>query len=271
MLESSDMNPEGGANMVLLYEKKDKIATITLNRPEVMNAINHELAHLLYEAWLDFAGDAGMSVLIITGAGEKAFCVGADLKEKELKGDVHVASFWDGSFRLPMRGPEIFKPVIAAINGHCLGGGLELALLADIRIAAEHAMFGQPEIRLGIFPGMGATQRLPRSLPYNLAAEILLTGERFEASKALDIGLVNRVVPSQDLMKTAFSMAETISNNAPLALRAVKESLIRSYDLPLDQGLRLEGVLRRIVGDTEDAREGVKAFMEKRKPRFMGK
>ncbi len=257
--------------MVLLYEKKDKIATITLNRPDVMNAINRQLAQALFDAWVDFAEDPGMSVLIITGAGEKAFCVGADLKEKELKGDVHITSFWDGSFRLPMRGAELFKPVIAAINGHCLGGGLELALLADIRVASENAMFGQPEIRLGIFPGMGATQRLPRTLPYNLAAEILFTGERFGAAKALEIGLVNRVVPSHDLMKTVLSVAETISNNAPLALRAVKEALLKSYDLPLDQGLRLEGLLRRIVGDTEDAQEGVKAFMEKRAPRFKGR
>jgi enoyl-CoA hydratase/carnithine racemase len=257
--------------MVLRYEKKDKIATITLSRPEAMNAINRELARELYSAWYDFAGDPATSVLVITGAGEKAFCVGADLKEKEDKGDVHVTSFWDGSFKLPMRGPELFKPVIAAINGHCLGGGLELALLADVRIAAEHATFGQPEIRLGIFPGMGATQRLPRSLPYNLAAEILLTGERFSAAKAFEIGLVNRVVPSQDLMKTALSVAETISHHAPLALRAVKEALLRSYDLPLEQGLRLEGVLRRIVGDTEDAQEGVRAFLERRDPRFKGK
>jgi E-phenylitaconyl-CoA hydratase len=257
--------------MVLLYEKKDRIAIVTLNRPEAMNAINRELARALYEAWSDFAGDPGLSVLVITGAGEKAFCVGADLKEKELKGDIHVTSFWDGSFKSPMRGAELYKPVIAAINGHCLGGGLEIALLADIRIAAEHATFGQPEIRLGIFPGMGATQRLPRTLPYNLAAEMLLTGERFGAAKALDIGLVNRVVPSKDLMKTALSVAETISGNAPLALRAVKEALLKSYDLPLDQGLRLEGLLRRIVGDTEDAQEGVRAFLEKRQPKFTGK
>jgi E-phenylitaconyl-CoA hydratase len=257
--------------MVLLYEKKEKIAIITLNRPEAMNALNRELARALYEAWSDFGGDPDLSALIITGAGEKAFCVGADLKEKELKGDVHVTSFWDGSFKLPMRGAELFKPVIAAINGHCLGGGLELALLADIRIASEHSTFGQPEIRLGIFPGMGATQRLPRTLPYNLAAEMLFIGERFGSAKALEIGLVNRIVPSQDLMKTALSVAETISANAPLALRAVKEALLKSYDLPLDQGLRLEGLLRRIVGDTEDAQEGVRAFLERRAPRFKGK
>jgi len=257
--------------MILGYEKKDKIATITLNRPEAMNAISRELARELYGAWYDFSEDPAMTVLIITGTGEKAFCVGADLKEKEEKGDVHITSFWDGSFKLPMQGPEVFKPVIAAINGHCLEGGMELTLLADIRIAAEHATFGQPEIRLGIFPGMGATQRLPRSLPYNLAAGILFTGERFTAAKALEMGFVNRVVPLPDLMKTALTLAETISRNAPLALRALKEALLRSYDLPLDQGLRLEGVLRRVVGDTEDAQEGGRAFLERRPPLFKGK
>lgn len=257
--------------MVMKYEKQEKIATITLNRPEVMNAINREMAQALFDAWTDFAHDPNMNVLIVTGAGEKAFCVGADLKDWSSKGDIHVTSFWDGSVALPMRGPEHFKPVIAAINGHCLGGGLELALLADIRIASETATFGNPEIQLGVFPGMGATQRLPRTLPYNLAAEILFTGERFGAKKALDIGLVNRVVPPHELMETVRSVAGTISENAPLALRAVKEALLRSYDLPLDEGLRLEGLLRRIVGDTEDAREGVKAFMEKRNPRFVGK
>ncbi len=257
--------------MEVLYEKKDKVATVTLNRPEAMNAISREMARALCEAWTDFAEDPTLSVLIVTGAGDKAFCVGADLKEKELKGDVHVTSFWDGSSKMPMRGAELYKPVIAAINGHCLGGGLELALLADIRIAADHATFGQPEIRLGIFPGMGATQRLPRTLPYNLAAEMLLTGERFGTGKALEMGLINRVVPAMDLMAAARSVAETISAHAPLALRAVKEALLRSYDLPLDEGMRLEGLLRRIVGNTQDAQEGVRAFLEKRKPRFSGK
>jgi E-phenylitaconyl-CoA hydratase len=257
--------------MEVIYEKKNKVATVTLNRPEAMNAISREMAWALCEAWADFAEDPTLSVLIVTGAGDKAFCVGADLKEKELKGDVHVTSFWDGSSKMPMRGAELYKPVIAAINGHCLGGGLELALLADIRIAADHATFGQPEIRLGIFPGMGATQRLPRTLPYNLAAEVLLTGERFGTGKALEMGLINRVVPAVDLMATARSVAEAISAHAPLALRAVKEALLRSYDLPLDEGLRLEGLLGRIVGDTQDAQEGVRAFLEKRKPRFSGK
>lgn len=258
--------------MVLLYEKKDNIATITLNRPKVMNAINLELAAELYCAWIDFSQDPQMVVLIITGKGRDAFCVGADLKERTQRGkDMHVSNFWDSSVKLPMREAECHKPVIAAINGHCLAGGLELALMADIRIASENATFGQPEINWGIFPGMGATQRLPRVLPYNLAAEILLTGERIDAQRAFEIGLVNRVVPMKMLMETAKALAEDFGKKAPLALRAVKEALLGSYDLALDQGLRLEGLLRRIIGDTEDAREGMQAFQEGRTPEFKGK
>ncbi|UCG08348.1 MAG: enoyl-CoA hydratase/isomerase family protein [Desulfobacterales bacterium] len=258
--------------MVLLYEKKEKIATITLNRPKVLNAINLELAAELYRAWIDFSQDPKMVVLIITGSGNDAFCVGDDLKERTQKGqDMHVSNFWDSSVKLPMRDAECHKPVVAAINGHCLAGGLELALMADIRIASKNATFGQPEINWGIFPGMGATQRLPRVLPHNLAAEILLTGKRIEAQRAFEIGLVNHVVPLKDLMKTAGAMAEDISKKAPLALRAVKEALQRSYDLPLDQGLRLEALLRRIIGDTADALEGMHAFQESRKPEFKGK
>jgi E-phenylitaconyl-CoA hydratase len=258
--------------MVLLYEKRDKVATITINRPAMMNSINIDLARQLFQAWTDFSEDTKTNVLIITGSGEKAFCAGADLKERSQQGqDMHVSSFWDSSFKLPMRHTECHKPVIAAINGHCLAGGLELALVCDIRIASENSTFGQPEINWAIFPGMGATQRLPRVLPYNLAAEILLTGESIDADRAYEIGLVNRVVPLQDLMKTATSIAERISEKAPLALRAVKEALLRSYDLPLDQGMRMEGLLRRIIGDTEDAHEGLRAFQEKRKPEYRGR
>jgi E-phenylitaconyl-CoA hydratase len=258
--------------MALLYEKREKVATITINRPAMMNAINMDLAHQLFRAWTDFSEDTETKVLIITGSGDKAFCVGADLKERNQQGeDIHVSSFWDSSLKLPMRHTECHKPVIAAINGYCLAGGLELALVCDIRIASENSTFGQPEIKWGIFPGMGATQRLPRVLPYNLAAEILLTGEPIDANRAFEIGLVNRVVPCRDLMKTAMSIAKNISEKAPLALRAVKEALLRSYDLPLNQGIRMEGLLRRIIGDTEDAKEGLRAFQENRKPEYRGR
>jgi enoyl-CoA hydratase/carnithine racemase len=258
--------------MVLLYEKRDKVATITINRPERMNTLNLDTARLLFQAWSDFSEDKETIVLIITGSGDKAFCVGADLKERNQLGeDIHVSSFWNSSLKLPMRHTECYKPVIAAINGHCLAGGLELALICDIRIASENSTFGQPEIKWGIFPGMGATQRLPRALPYNLAAEILLTGEPIDANRAFEIGLVNRVVPYRNLMSTATSIAESISVKAPLALKAVKEALLRSYELPLNQGMRMEGLLRRIIGDTEDAHEGMRAFQENRKPVYRGR
>lgn len=258
--------------MVLKYEEREKVAIITINRPEMMNAINLNLAQELFRAWSDFSKNKESRVLIVTGSGDKAFCVGADLKERNKLGeDIHVSSFWESSLKLPMQRNECYKPVIAAINGYCLAGGLELALICDIRIASENSTFGQPEINWGIFPGMGATQRLPRALPYNLAAEILLTGEAIDADRAFEIGLVNRVVPLPDLMKTAIIIAERISEKAPLALRAAKEALLRSYDLPLNQGMRMEGLLRRIIGDTEDAQEGIRAFQQNRKPEYRGK
>jgi len=258
--------------VVLEYEKEGRLATITLNRPHALNAINVELATELVKAWTDFAHDPQAVVLIVTGAGDPAFCVGADIKERDAEqADPHVGAVWGPQLVMPMKGLELFKPVIAAINGHCLGGGLELALVCDIRIAAEHARFGQPEVRRGVFPGMGASQRLPRSVPYNVAAELLFAGDDIDAAEALRIGLVNRVVAAEDLMDTARELATRIGDNAPLALRAVKESLLRSYDLPLDQGLRFEGVLRGIVGATEDAREGMRAFVERRNPEFKGR
>jgi enoyl-CoA hydratase/carnithine racemase len=237
-----------------------------------LNAINRELATELVKAWIAFSEDPEALVLIVTGAGDRAFCVGADVKERVAGGeDPHVGAIWGQRLVMPMKGLELYKPVIAAVNGYCLGGGLELALVCDIRIAAEHARFGQPEITRGVFPGMGASQRLPRSVPYNVAAELLLTGTDIDAAEAHRLGLVNRVVPADELMDTARELATRISENAPLALRAVKESLLASYDLPLEQGLRLEGVLRGMIGATEDAREGMRAFLEKRRPEFKGR
>lgn len=255
--------------MTLKYEKRDKVALISLDRPAVMNAINLDLARHLSQAWNDFQDDNTLRVLIITGQGDRAFCVGADLKERSQIGqDFHGSSYRDDIFKLPMQDTGCLKPVIAAINGHCLGGGMELALVADIRIASENATFGQPEINWGIFPGMGATQRLPRVLPYNLAAEMLLTGISIDAQRAFEMGLINYLVPHAELMNTALAMAEKIAAKASLALKSAKKALLRSYDLPLDQGLRMEAVLRRIVGDSEDAREGLQAFQGTRPPTY---
>jgi enoyl-CoA hydratase/carnithine racemase len=170
-----------------------------------------------------------------------------------------------------MRDTECYKPVIAAIDGYCLGGGLELALSCDIRVASRQSVFGQPEIKLGFFPGMGASQRLPRVLPYNWAAEILFLGDFIDAAEAYRLGMINRLVSPEEVMPTAMELAENISRRPPLALRAAKEALLKSYDLPLSQGLRMEGLLRHAVGRTEDAREGVKAFDEKRAPEYKGR
>jgi enoyl-CoA hydratase/carnithine racemase len=253
------------------YQKQNKIGIITLNRPEVHNALDAELATALSEAWDDFNKDPAMVVLVITGAGGQSFCVGADIKERSQDGDPHVVHFWEPGFKMPMRETEFFKPVIAAINGYCLGGGLELALTCDIRIAADQSIFGQPEIKRGFFPGMGASQRLPRILPYNFAAELLFIGDFIDAAEAHRLGMINRVVSAEDLMPTALTLAEKISRRPPLALRAVKEALLKSYDLSLSQGLRLEGVLRHALGRTEDAQEGIKAFIEKRQPVYKGR
>jgi len=253
--------------MLIEYEKQGKIATFTLNRPEVYNAQNLQLLKELHEAMIDFRDDPDMWVGIITGAGDKAFCAGADIKEtipfmKENKG-----KFW--SFpSTPMRGMDMWKPLIAAINGLTLGGGLELALACDIRIASESSKLGVPEVKLGIIPGAGGTQRLPRMIPWCKAAQLLFTGDPIDAQEAYRIGLVNEVVPSGKVMSTAKKWAERICKVGPLAVRAAKESMVRGSNMSLDDGLRLEDSLETFLLGTEDFEEGVAAFLEKRKPEF---
>ena len=257
--------------MALDYEKDGRIATLTLNRPQALNALDREALDLLAQAWSDFAADPELVVLIVTGAGRDSFCVGGDLKEwRRLGRDPHAAGVMD-NLQTPMRRTGLFKPVIAAVNGHCLGGGLELALACDLRLASSNARFGLPEIKRGIFPGQGGTQRLGRVLPYNLAAEMLLLGEIIGAEEAFRIGLVNRVVNREELLPLAGSWAEKLAQRPPLALAAAKEALLKSYDLDLEEGLALEGDLRKKIGRTEDAREGAAAFVEKRKPVFKGR
>lgn len=251
---------------VLLYQKRGKIAYITLNRPEVLNAINNEMGERLTDVLLSIRDDADVWAAIITGAGKRAFSAGADLKEVDKR--------TTGSERerlTLMRGLGIYKPFIAAINGYCLGGGLELALECDIRVAAEHATFGLPEVTLAGFPAGGGTQRLPEILPLNIALEIILTGDRITAQEAYRIGLVNRVVPMAELLPTAEVIANRINKNGPLAVRAIKEAVCRGIKMPYDQGLRLEALLSNAVRLTEDAKEGPRAFVEKRVPVYKGK
>lgn len=254
--------------MAILYAQQDRIVTITIHRPEAMNAIDPETHRELIDAWIRFRDDPDAWVAILTGAGDRAFSAGADLKKLIPAAFAAGTSSRHNEYGLGgiTRGLEIWKPVIAAINGHALAGGLELALACDLRIAAEHATFGLTEVRWAIMPGAGGTQRLPRTVGLGRALEMILTGETIDAQEACRIGLVNRVVPLAELMPTARRWAETICERGPLAVRAAKEAVLRGLSLPLPDGLRLEAFLSGTLRGTEDAAEGPRAFAEKRKP-----
>ncbi len=255
----------------VLYEQKDRIVTITINRPEAMNAIDPETGQALIEAWTRFRDDDSAWVAILTGAGEKSFSAGADLKKM-----IPAAFATSGGGRGRddyglggiTRGLEIWKPMIAAVNGFCLAGGLEQALACDLRVAAPHATFGLTEVRWAIIPGAGGTQRLPRAIPPAKAMEMILMAKTLTAEEALRYGLVNAVVPLAELMPIARRWAEAICELGPLAVRAAKEAILRGSTMPLADGLRLEALLSRTLRGTEDAVEGPKAFAEKRKPAF---
>jgi E-phenylitaconyl-CoA hydratase len=255
----------------VLYEQKDRIVTITMNRPDAMNAIDPETNQALIEAWMRFRDDDTAWVAILTGAGDKAFSAGADLKKMipaafgTSRGGRGHDDYGLGGIT---RGLEIWKPMIAAINGFCLAGGLEQALACDLRIAAPHATFGLTEVRWAIIPGAGGTQRLPRAVPLAKAMEMMLMAKRLNADEAVRFGLVNAVVALPELMPTARAWAEAICELGPLAVRAAKEAIVRGSTMPLADGLRLEAFLSGTLRGTEDAIEGPKAFAEKRKPVF---
>ena len=263
--------------MAILFEKKDKIAIITINRPEAMNAIDPETSMELTKAWMDFRDDPDLWVGILTGAGEKAFSAGADLKTMiPMLSKLSTFERREREEKFPglggiTKGLNIWKPIIAAINGFCLAGGFEMALSCDLRVAAEHATFGLMEVSRGIIPGAGGTQRLPRMIPMAKAMEMILMAQRIDAQEALRLGVVNRVVPLAELMPTAMKMAEVISQNAPLAVRCAKEAIIRGLSMTLEEGLRVESVLQSYLLKTEDAIEGPRAFAEKRKPQYKAK
>lgn len=271
----------------VLYEKRGRTALVTINRPEVRNALHYAAHEELYDVWTDFLEDREVWTAIVTGAGDKAFCAGADIKhmatvpEKErVSNSVREASDSRVQFG-GMVHREIWKPIIAAVNGYCLGGGLEIAMACDVIVAAAHALFGAPEIKnTGGYPGSGGVHRLPRHVPLKVAMQMLLTGEPITADEAYRWGLVNKVVPSGQLMAEAFALAERMNERPPVAARVIKEMATRSLDLPLEypdnHGLRawdLDECVGLKVRESEDwkSREGPRAFVEKRKPVWKGR
>jgi len=255
----------------ILYEKKDAIAHITFNRPKVLNALNRKTVEELHHALLDARYDASVRVLILTGAGEKSFVAGADISELALQTPVNGKEFslyGQGVFHLL---ETMGKPSICAINGFALGGGCELALCCTMRIASKTAKLGQPEVKLGILPGYGGTQRLARLCGKGVAHELCLAGEMITAEEAQRIGLVNHVYEPAELLPAAEALAKKIIANAPLAVKYAMEAVERGVEMPQEEGLFLEATLFGLVCSTEDMREGTKAFLEKRPPLFRGK
>lgn len=255
----------------LLLDRDGAVAVLTINRPQVLNALNAPTVDALRRAALDLKHDPDVRVVILTGAGEKAFVAGADINELAVQRPV------DGQEHA-RRGQHVFdlienlgKPVIAAINGYALGGGCELALACTIRIAADTARLGQPEINLGIIPGYAGTQRLARLVGKGAALDLLLTGRHITAAEALQVGLVNRVVPAADLMTEARKLASELAAKPPIAMRYIIEAVNRGLEMPLDQGQFLEATLFGLVASTDDMREGTAAFLEKRKAGFKGR
>ncbi len=257
----------------LVFDHTDHVAVLTLNRPAVRNALNRELSAALMDALQRVREDPAIRVAVLTGAG-RTFCAGADLKERAQSGragDASPASIIEGN-RTPSVGRiSMDKPLIAAVDGYCLAAGFELALACDLRLCTPDAKFGLPEIVRGFFPGGGGPQRLMRAIPQAVAMEMILTGDPIDADTAQRIGLVSRVVPAEDLLSTACQMAQRIASHAPLAVRAVKEVAYAALDETLEQSLRFGSTMRWIIGQTEDAREGPRAFTERREPRYEGR
>jgi enoyl-CoA hydratase len=252
------------------YELTDSIATVTLNRPNVHNAMNERMREELTACFGELAQSAEARVIVVTGAGERAFSAGADIREF-VTPQVPV-KFRDGRRRVDFRAAmdRCGQPIIAAINGFALGGGLELALACDIRIAGEDSLLGLTEVNLAIIPGGGGTQRLPRLVGRGKALEMILTGARIDAREALRIGLVERVVPAGEVHTAAQALAKMLAERAPIAMRYAKEAVVKGLGMSLEDGLRLENDLATLLRTTEDRIEGAKAFLEKRKPRFTG-
>ncbi|MBI4415980.1 MAG: enoyl-CoA hydratase/isomerase family protein [Euryarchaeota archaeon] len=254
----------------IILKRTGAVAIIRINRPDKLNAMNAKVKEEITHALGDLESDGDVRVAIITGVGDKAFVAGADIAEFAGKTPVDQWQAYGHTslYNVVERFP---KPILAMINGYCLGGGCELAMACDIRIASDRAQLGQPEINIGIIPGGGGSQRLPRLVGLGKALQLILTGDRIDARTAKEIGLVDEVVPHEALEAKTLELANKIAEKSPVAVRLAKAAVKASTNLPLDQGLRYEQSLFSIAFSTEDKEEGVRAFLEKRKPAFKGR
>lgn len=264
----------------LLVERRDGVMTLTMNRPEARNSLSPQMLILMAEAWYEFRDSRDLRVAILTGAGNEDFCAGGDLKRTLplLTGARQAEDEWDHRLLentqmftdAILRGFELYKPVIAAVNGNALGGGTEMTNACDLRVASSNAMFGTPEAKVGLIPGGGSITRLPRQIPYAKAMEMMLIGDSFSADEALAMGLLNYVVTPDSLMDKARELAAKLARNGPLAVRKIKEGVMRTSGIPIDDALAIEDEVSVAVMMSKDAREGPRAFKEKRKPEFTG-
>jgi enoyl-CoA hydratase len=266
---------------VVNFERRRHVAIVTLNRPEALNAISPEMLVRLAEAWTRVRDDQEIRVAVVTGAGDKAFCSGADLgrfiplmsraRPPEDEWDRRVLADRDMLGTGLLRTFDVVKPVIAAINGHAIAGGMELAQGTDLRVASDTAKLGVQEVKWAIFPGGGSTVRLPRQVPYARAMELLLTGDLITAAEALEWGFLNRVVPQGEVLPAALELAERIAANGPIAVQAIRRSARACLGRPEADAMQIESEMAAPVFRTEDAREGPLAFMQKRRPVFNGR
>ncbi|MFT7578622.1 MAG: enoyl-CoA hydratase [Myxococcota bacterium] len=255
----------------LIYSRDQAVVTLTINRPEVLNALDKKTLTELHRAFFEFRHDAAARVLILTGAGDRAFVAGADIAQMTELDQQEAEDFARLGQNLTCAIESVPKAVIAAVNGFALGGGCELAMACDFILASEKARFGQPEVNLGLIPGFGGTQRLARIVGRAVAKQMIFTGEIIKAERAREIGLANAIYPHAELLEGARQIADTIASKGPLAVGAAKRALNRGYDLALEVGLEFESMLFGSMFKTEDMREGTGAFLAKRKPNFRGK